>query len=477
MNDPQRFQADPDRADANSISNEPGERPSLIVHPCWRFLICWGVLLIAGSARAATETASPDAETESPAAASSNNGESRESKDGESQAGQTTRFQGRAGFFERLPPRAERTPEERKQLAAELREKYAKPPAEWPAPTIDEGVEWQELGLLPKLTFPEQNPFTKEKALLGRQLFFDPRLSQTREMACASCHDPDLAWADGRTVSFGLGRQPLRRNAPSILNAAWMKTYFWDGRAATLEEQAEQVLLNPQEMGSSEALLKERLSGSPAYREAFREVFGDEEITLERVAMALATFERTLVGGQSPFDAFLRGQHEALSEEALLGLDLFRREARCMNCHHGPTLSDGKFHDVGLSYYGRALEDRGRYAITGEAADVGRFRTPTLRNITRTGPYMHNGVFPLAGVLRMYNAGMPTLTPRGEQQEDPLFPKKSPQLRPLGLNAQDLADLEAFLKALEEPRQRMRPPSLPGMGAESQPAAETAAAR
>lgn len=373
---------------------------------------------------------------------------------------------GRSGFFERIPPRAERTPEERARKIAELREAYARPTSQWPAPIVDEGVQWKELGLLPRLTPPAENPMTKEKVLLGRILFFDPRVSGTGEMACASCHDPDLGWADGRTVSFGLHRLALKRNSPSILNAAYAATLFWDGRAGSLEDQAEQVLQNPQEMGGSEELIQERLGAIPEYRAAFEKAFGDGTITLARTAQALASFERTLVGGRSRFDVFLRGKSAALSDEALLGLDLFRREARCINCHNGPLLTDGQFHDVGLSYYGRKFQDRGRYEITQVAEDVGRFRTPSLRNVTATEPVMHNGLFEIPNALALYNAGMPNLTPKPDQKNDPLFPaRKSRLLKPLGLNRQDLGDLEAFLKSLEEPRTRLAVPALPGLGA------------
>ncbi len=374
-----------------------------------------------------------------------------------------TRVQGRSGFFERVQPRPVETPEQLAARTQSLREQYSLPPEQWPAPLVDEGVKWVELGLLPELPKVD-NPRTRARVELGRKLFFDPRLSRTGEMACASCHDPDLAWADGRTVSFGLGRVELRRNAPSLLNAVHMESLFWDGRAGSLEDQARQVLLNPDEMGSSPEVLTERIASVPGYQAAFQEVFGNEEVTLDRAAQAIAEFERTIVGGRSAFDTFLKGKPEALSDAAVRGLDVFRREGRCMNCHHGPLLTDHQFHDVGLSYYGRAFEDLGRYRVTNEAGDVGRFRTPTLRNVSETGPYMHNGLFGLPNVLRMYNAGMPTLVPKPEQEGDLLFPRKSPLLRPLGLNPQDLEDLEAFLESFAEPRTRHRPPDLPQAG-------------
>ncbi len=375
----------------------------------------------------------------------------------------TTRVQGRSGFFERLPPREKKTPEQLLSWTQELRALYHQSPENWPKPTLDEGVTFKELGLLPEMIHPEDNPFDKAKVALGRQLFFDPRLSKSGEMACASCHDPDLSWADGRTVSFGLVRKELNRNSPSLLNVGHYQTLFWDGRAGSLEDQAEQVLENPHEMGSSDQIIIDRIGEIAEYQDIFTNVFGEGGVTRERVAKALACFERTLVGGRSSFDNFLRGKHEQLSDSAVRGLDLFRRDARCINCHNGPLFTDNQFHDVGLSYYGRTYQDLGRFEITGDTKDVGKFRTPSLRNISNTGPYMHNGLFPLAGVLRMYNAGMPTLTPKNDEQKaDPNFPhQKSPHLRPLGLNDQDLDDLQAFLESLAEPRLRHRPPALP----------------
>jgi cytochrome c peroxidase len=192
-------------------------------------------------------------------------------------------------------------------------------------------------------------------------------------------------------------------------------------------------------------------------------VFGDEAVTIERIARAIATFERTIVSRPSAFDKFLKGEREALSDSAVRGLHLFRTDARCANCHMGPLLTDEKFHDLGLSYYGRKLQDLGRYEVTKDAKDVGKFRTPSLRNVTRHGPYMHNGLFDLDGVLRMYNAGMATLRRKEHQKDDPLFPTKSPLLKPLALNKRDLADLRAFLGALEEVRLRVRQPDLPGL--------------
>ena len=369
----------------------------------------------------------------------------------------------------RTAPRPTLTADQYKSLAEALRGVYSDPPENWPAPHIDPGVAFREIGPLPKVEFPRDNPYTKEKAELGKVLFFDPRLSGSGQMACASCHDPDLAWADGRTVSFGHERQTLRRNAPSLLNAGHNRFHFWDGRAESLEQQALMPILADDEMRAAPQVLVERIARVPEYRANFKTVFGDDEVTLDRIAQSLATFERTIASrGRSAFDQFVTGKtRRAMSDAAIRGLHLFRTDARCVNCHHGPNFTDDGFHDVGLSYYGKKLEDLGRYNVTKRPEDVGRFKTPSLRNVTRTAPYMHNGLFDLDGVLNMYNAGMGTLRRKPGQETDPLFPTKSHLLKELRLNKQDLSDLRAFLESLEEPRTRVRAPALPGMNAPS----------
>ncbi len=363
----------------------------------------------------------------------------------------------------RKPPRKLLTDDEYRKLAAELRTAYAQPATNWPAPHVDGEAKphFREIGLLPLVTYPTNNPYTDAKAELGKKLFFDPRLSGSGQISCASCHDPDLAFADGRTVSFGHERKELKRNAPTALNTAFNKSLFWDGRAASLEQQASDVVNNQDEMHANAEFVRTNLSRIPAYTNEFAAVFGTPEVTLARAAQAIATFERTLTSWGNSFDSFLRGDTNALSDEAVRGLHLFRTTARCINCHHGPNFTDGRFHNEGLTYYGRKYEDLGRYVVTKDPADVGRFKTPTLRNIARTAPYMHNGLFDLDGVLNMYNAGMPTVRRKPEQKDDPLFPVKSPLLRPLGLNKQELADLKAFLESLTEARFRLRPPQLP----------------
>ncbi|MEN0109608.1 MAG: cytochrome c peroxidase [Planctomycetota bacterium] len=360
-----------------------------------------------------------------------------------------------------IEPRPERTASERAAYLAEVREWYERPPSEWPGPTVDDGVEHRELGPLSPVDHPESNPYTPTKKRLGKMLFFDPRISGSGQLACASCHDSDLGWADGRTVSFGHNRRMLGRNAPSIRNSGHRRLMFWDGRAGSIEQQARDVLANADEMHSGDALFIERLEAIPEYRERFEEVFGDSAPTVERVADALACFQRTIVSSNTPFDRFARGRHDAISDEAISGLHLFRTDARCVNCHNGPLLSDDRFHNIGLTFYGRRFEDLGRYAVTGEPGDVGKFRTPSLRDVLHTGPYMHNGLFDLNEALVLYNAGMPNERPKRGGGPDPLFPAKSPLIKPLGLNGADLDDLRAFLATLSEPHVRVAPPRLP----------------
>ncbi|MFN3881276.1 MAG: cytochrome-c peroxidase [Nitrincola lacisaponensis] len=325
-----------------------------------------------------------------------------------------------------------------------LREQYALSPEFWPKPWIEEGVLWQELGPIPLL-----EPQRPAIVALGEKLFFDPLLSASGQIACASCHEPDLAFADGRRVSFGHNRAAGMRNSPSILLSGHFDSQFWDGRAATLEQQVLMPIEDPLEMAFSLSGLRDRLLDTPDYSDGFFTVWQDEVITTERVSEALAAYIRSLPWRSTPFDRFLAGNTGSMSEQAIEGLHLFRTKGRCMNCHSGPLMSDQQFHNLGLTYYGRRFEDLGRYGVTGRPEDVGAFRTPTLRGVSRTGPWMHNGLFPnLDGVLRLYNAGMPRPVPDSQTGDDPLFPVTSPLLQPLNLSATELQSLKAFLESL-----------------------------
>ncbi len=350
------------------------------------------------------------------------------------------------------------------ERAAALRELYEKPVDQWPPALIDEGVAFVEFGPVPDPVFPDDNPHTEEKEELGELLFFDPRLSGSGQMACASCHDPDLAWTDGRTASFGDRRLLLRRNAPTVKNTGHFTTLFWDGRAGSLEELVLAVMQNPDELHAELADVEAKISSSEEYLEHFEKAFGDQRVTADRIAQAVATFCRTVNSTRGDLDRFMAGDYDKLTDAQVRGLHLFRNEARCANCHHGPLFTDNDFHNVGLSAYGQKdFEDRGRWRVTNKVEDMGSFRTPSLRNITKTAPYMHNGRFTLENVLNLYNVGMPDLKPRKGMEDDPNFPIKDPLIQRLDLSQADLADLRAFLESLEERRRRITPPKLPAM--------------
>lgn len=331
-----------------------------------------------------------------------------------------------------------------------LRAQYAGPVADWPAPCLLPGAHWSELAPL-----PERPPLWPEDAAapariaLGKRLFHDPRLSRSGQIACANCHEQDLGWADGRRVSFGHDRQPSLRHAPSVRYAAYADPLFWDGRAPTLEAQALMPILHPAEMAFDRAGLESRLAGLDDYAEAARGVYGRDRLTVDDMARALADFQRSLAKPRGRYQAFLHGRRDAFSDAQLRGLHVFRTAGGCMNCHSGPALTDNRFHNLGISFYGSRREDRGRYAVTGRAEDMGAFRTPTLLAVGETAPYMHAGHFrDLRQVIAMYVAGMPQPPPRGAQVDDPLYPKQSPLLRPLPLSELQRSDLDAFLDTL-----------------------------
>ena len=350
----------------------------------------------------------------------------------------------------------------RAEAVRQLREAYRGGPASWPAPAVDKDVAWKELGLLPGVNHPPENQPNASTTELGRLLFFDHRLSASGQIACASCHEPSMGWTDGRATGMTRGPPP-HRNTPTIENTVFHTSFAWDGRAASLEEKTRESLTSATELDSSPEVAVRLITACAEYRELYAEAFPGRAVEGEGVVDAIAAFERSVVGGKSRFDAFLRGNAAALSDAEIIGLDLFRRRAGCMNCHHGPLLSDGGFHDLGMSYYGRRSEDLGKFAVTGKPSDVGRFRTPSLRNVTRTEPLTHTGLFEVPGLINMYDAGMPVLRRRAHQRDDPLFPVKSSHLRPLGLSPEDRADLAAFLGALEEPKESARHPDLPSL--------------
>ncbi|MFC0778338.1 cytochrome-c peroxidase [Flavobacterium sp. HJSW_4] len=335
----------------------------------------------------------------------------------------------------------------------------------WPKPEVDSIVYsqgFEDIGVLGKPEFPENNPYSEEKAELGKVLFFDPRLSKSGQISCANCHDPELNWGDARRVSYGEGRQQGNRNAPSLMNIAYSKVFFWDGRAETLEDQASFPIKDAKEMNFHIDLATKRLNKIKGYKPYFKKAFGKEKLTQEEILKAIATFERTLITPKSKFDRFIEGDSTQLTNRQVQGLHLFRTKARCINCHNTANFADNKFHNVGLTYYGRQYEDLGRYNVTGKAENVGEFKTQSLRGVSQNAPYMHNGLFPnLRGVLNIYNAGMPQPKRKESQLNDTLFPTTSKLIKKLDLSQSELIALEDFIMSLSTGAYRMRPPVLP----------------
>lgn len=335
----------------------------------------------------------------------------------------------------------------------------------WPKPEVDSIVYaqgFEDIGILGKPEFPENNPYTEEKAELGKVLFFDPRLSKFGQISCANCHDPELNWGDARRVSYGEGRQQGNRNAPSLMNIAYSKVFFWDGRAETLEDQASFPIKDAKEMNFHIDLATKRLNKIKGYKPYFKKAFGKEKLTQEEILKAIATFERTLITPKSKFDRFIEGDSTQLTNKQVEGLHLFRTKARCINCHNTANFADNKFHNIGLTYYGREYQDLGRYNVTGKAENVGEFKTQSLRGVAQNAPYMHNGLFPnLRGVLNIYNAGMPQPKRKENQLNDTLFPTTSKLIQKLNLSKSELDALEDFIMSLSSTGYRMKQPLLP----------------
>ena len=341
--------------------------------------------------------------------------------------------------------------------AATLVDEYRQPPNKWPLAQVDESVNPVELGSPHKPKNPDWQTAASEK--LGRMLFFDPRLSGSRQIACVSCHDSQHGWTDGRRFSAGHDRQSGTRNSMSLLNVAYVENLFWDGRAESLLDLIPRPIESHIEMNADIADVAEELASLDGYPEAFASAFDSEEITCERMAMAIASFLRTIYSSKSRFDHFVGGDYNALTDKEIQGLHLFRTKARCMNCHHGPLMTDGEFHHTGLSYYGRRFEDLGRFNHTGKQEDRGKFRTPSLRDAQFTGPWMHNGLFTnFSGILRLYNHGV-TFNSSVRYREG--SPPLSPLIQPLGLTDQELEALEAFLHSVSRIPRHVFEPELP----------------
>lgn len=276
------------------------------------------------------------------------------------------------------------------------------------------------LGLDLYLPVPEDNPLTAERIELGRLLFFDRRLSRDQSVSCSSCHDPARAFSDGRPVAIGVFGRKGRHNAPALINRGYGQSFFWDGRVKTLEEQVLKPITDPNEMD----LTLQRASARV-------------RLPQDTIARALASYVRSILSGDSPFDRFLDGDRQALTPEQQLGLQVFRGKGNCTACHVGPNFSDERLHNTGVAWHGGRLTDEG--------AGRGDFKTPTLREVARTAPYMHDGSFStLEAVIDFYDRG------------GGLNLNLDPEIRPLHLSSTEKQALAAFLRSLSgEVRQRL----------------------
>ncbi|HSQ54873.1 MAG TPA: cytochrome c peroxidase [Gemmata sp.] len=303
-------------------------------------------------------------------------------------------------------------------------------------------------GLLP-IYWPKDNPYSPAKAELGWLLYFDKRLSGDGTISCATCHSPEHAFTDGKPFSTGIRGQVGGRSAPTVINRALSLEQFWDGRAKTLEDQAKGPIANPIEMDMKHEACEECIGAIAGYRAKFKDVFGTEKVTIDNIAKAIATFERTVLSGNSAYDKFKAGDASALTDSQKRGMDIFfSNNARCDSCHEGVNFTNGKYANVGIGM-DRPMPDLGRYVVTKQEEDRGAFKTPTLRDIARTAPYMHDGSLKtLEDVVEHYNKG--GIKNKWLHQD----------VRPLNLKDQEKKDLVEFLKALNgEGWQHIKPPT------------------
>lgn len=315
---------------------------------------------------------------------------------------------------------------------------------------IVDGVTVPDIGpLSTSVPIPATNLNYKAKVDLGKQLYFDGRLSKNNAISCAFCHNPFTGFADPRQTSIGFGGGIGGRQAPSVYNTGFIPLQFWDGRAGSLEEQAIGPIVNPVEMAETHENVVKKLGKIKGYQQQFRAVFGTD-VNLQGIAEAIAAYERTVVSTNSAFDKYVLGDSKAMDESAVRGMALFKGKARCILCHNGPNFTDNQFHNLGVPQAGPIKEDLGRFYVTRQERDKGAFKTQTLRSITETAPYMHDGVFKtLEEVVDFLDQG-------GGPN-----PNLSPMVKPLGLTQQEKADLIAFLKALAGEPIKFEMPKLP----------------
>jgi len=297
--------------------------------------------------------------------------------------------------------------------------------------------------------FPAGNEPNAARIELGRALFFDPRLSGSAMISCATCHNPALGWGDGQPTAVGDGAKRLGRATPTVLNTAYQPLQMWDGRKNSLEDQALGPIGSTAEMNMPLEKMTTELGTIPGYAPMFEQAYPGEGITQATVAKAIASYERTVVSTESPFDRWRKGDERAVGEDAKRGFALFNGKARCALCHQGWNFTDNGFHNIGLRSQGDT-EDEGRFAHRKVKVLKGAFKTPTLRDIALTAPYMHNGAYrTLAEVVDHYDRG-------GDDKSN-----LSPNIQPLGLSAQEKLDLVAFMKSLTGAPMTVEVPHLP----------------
>lgn len=301
---------------------------------------------------------------------------------------------------------------------------------------------------LPPIPWPEDNPYLPARAELGKILFFDGRLSANDVVSCAFCHEPAHAFAGGTAFSIGVDGKKEARRTPTLINRAWGKSQFWDGRAASLEAQVIVPVTNPDEMGMTPDGVVRKIRSIKGYATLFAAAFGDSAITFDRIAKAIATFERTIVSGNSPYDRYISGDKSALSKQQQDGLDFFNKKGECAECHKSPTFSDEKFANIGVGT-DQPHPDPGREGVTHKRGDLGKFKVPTLRDLASRAPYMHDGsVKTLSEVLDIYaKGGLPN-------------PHLDTRLAPFYLDEETKRDLLAFLDSLNgQGWQNIQPPT------------------
>lgn len=289
---------------------------------------------------------------------------------------------------------------------------------------------------LTTIIWPKDNPYSAAKADLGRLLYYDKRISGDGTLSCATCHDPKKGFTDQAPVSTGIRGQKGPISAPTVINRAYGLLQFWDGRAPTLEAQAVGPMANPIEMGNTHANVVKTLRGIAGYRTKFKAVFGTEEFTLDHIAKAIATFERTVLSGDAPYDRYKAGNKTAMTPAQIRGMDVYFNKAKCDKCHEGPNFTLNAFHNLGVGQE-KATPDEGRFAVTKDPSHFGQFKTPTLREIEHTFPYMHDGSLKtLEEVVEFYDKG----GIRNKNLDE--------EMKPLKLTPAQKADLVAFMKAL-----------------------------